>query len=99
MLPERLAYILNNMDNAAEVLLIIVSATLSVFLVVAIIAGIKIIQILGDLRRISAKAEQVIDKAEAVGEFFQKTAAPAALVKLVSNVVHMFKDDKAGKEE
>lgn len=87
------------MDNAAEALLIIVSATLSVFLIVGIIALVKIIQILGDLRRVSAKAEQIVDKVEGIGEFFQKAAAPAAFMKLVSNAIHSFNDGKqAGKE-
>lgn len=92
------------MDTAAYILLIIVSATLSIFLVAAIIALVKINQILGDMRRIAQKAEKIADKAEAVGEFFQKTAGPVAVAKLVSNVVESFnksrnQSHKDSKEE
>ncbi len=87
------------MDTAAEVLLIIVSATLAIFLVVSIVAIVKIIQILHDIRRIAEKAEQIADKAEAVSEFFQKTAGPAAIVKLISNLVHSFKEGKQSNKE
>lgn len=87
------------MNTAAEVLLLIVSATLTIFLIVAMVAVVKFIQILRDIRRIAQKAEQIADKAEAVGEFFQKTAAPAAILKLIANVVSSFKDGKHANKE
>jgi len=87
------------METAAYLLLIIVSATLSVFLIAAIIALVRVNQILGDMRRIAAKAEKIADKAEAVGEFFQKTAGPAAVAKLVSNVVESFSNSRHGKNK
>jgi len=87
------------MDTAALVLLIIVSATLSIFLIVAIVALIKINQILGDMRRIANKAEKIADKAEAVGEFFQKTAGPVAITKLVANIVESFNNSRNKRKE
>jgi len=85
------------MNTAAEILLIIVSATLTIFLLLCIVALIKINQVLGDIRRIAQKAEKIADKAEMVGEFFQNTAGPAALAKLVSNVVHSFSNKRKDK--
>lgn len=76
------------MDTAAEILLIIVSATLTIFLAVAIVATIKLVQILNHLRSLTEKAEKIADSAESVGVFFQKTAGPAAIAKLVANIVH-----------
>jgi hypothetical protein len=85
------------MDTAAQLLLIIVSATLTVFLIVSIVALILFIQVLKEIKLIARKAEKIADQAEAVGEFFQKTAGPAAIVKLVSNVVHSFSERKSKK--
>jgi hypothetical protein len=87
------------MDTASQILLIIVSATLTLFLVVGIVALIKTIQVMNHLKRITEKAESIADKAEAVGEFFQKTAGPAAITKLVSNIVHAVHDKKESKKE
>ena len=92
------------MNTAAEILLIIVSATLAVFLIAAVIALVKVNQILGDVRKIAQKAEKIADRAEAVGDFFQKTAGPAAIAKLVANVVESFNKNgnhktHKGKEE
>jgi len=82
-----------------EVLVIIVSATLSIFLVVGIIVLVKVIQILKDIKNILRKAEQIADKAEAVGEFFQKTAGPAALAKLIANILQSFRDKRGKKRK
>jgi len=87
------------MNTAANILLIIVSATLAVFLIAAIIALVRINQILSDVRRIASKAEKIADKAEAVGEFFQRTAGPAAVAKLVSNVVESFNNSRHAKNK
>ncbi len=82
------------MDTASQILLIIVSVTLTIFLIVGIIVTIKLVQILNHLKQITEKAEKIADSAESVGEFFQKTAGPAAIAKLVVNIVHSFKKKK-----
>ena len=85
------------MNTAAEVLLLIVSGVLAIFLVVAIIAGIKLIQVLRSLRHITEQAEKLADSAEAVGEFFRKSAGPVALGKLVANVAESVVHRKKNK--
>lgn len=82
------------MNTTEQALLIILSAALAVFLILSIIATIKIIQILNNLKRIVKKAEDLTDKAEAVGEFFKATAGPAALGKLVSNIFSTMQQKK-----
>ena len=74
------------MEDAAYWLLIIVSATLSVFLILAIVALIYFIKLLSSLRRISAKAENVAESVEAAAETFERSAKPMAVLKLVSNI-------------
>lgn len=85
------------MNTAAEVLLIIVSAVLSLFLLLAIIVLIKTIQILHKLKHIAAQAEKLADSAEAVGEFFRKSAGPVALGSFVTNIVESVRGHKHKK--
>ncbi len=90
------------MDNAEQILVVILAATLALFLVLSIVAVIKIIQILNHLKRISQKAEHITDRAEAVSEFLGKTAGPAAVGKLFVNVIEVVrqhKDDKRRKKQ
>lgn len=86
------------MGNAEQILVIILASALAVFLILAIVAAIKFIQILNHLKRISQKAEKLANTAETVGEFFKYTAGPAAIGKLLSNVHDaVFKRGKKAK--
>lgn len=80
-----------------EALVIILSVTLAIFLVLAIILVVKMIQIANVAKRITEHAEQVADRAEHISEFFEKTATPVAVVKLVSNVSEMFQKKEKRK--
>ena len=82
------------MDTASEVLVIIVSVTLAIFLILASVATVKLIQILNHVKHITEKGEKLADTAEAVGHFFQVSAGPAALAKLVANIAHSFTTKK-----
>ena len=76
------------MNTASEILLIIVSSVLSLFLLVGIIALVKFIQILSTLKRIAQKAEHLTESAEAVGDFFRKSASKVAFGGFLSNIVN-----------
>lgn len=76
-------------NTSLEILVIILSATLALFLILGIVLIIKLIQIASGLKRITVKAEEVVDKAEAVTELFEKTAAPIAIGRLLSNITDM----------
>lgn len=67
-------------------MVVILSTTLAVFLVLAIVALIWILQILKYIKHIMQKAEQIADKAESVAEFFERSAPPVAIARLISNV-------------
>lgn len=75
------------LDIASQVLLIIVSTFLSFFLLLSIMVLIKTYQVLQVLKRITEKAEHIADSAEAVGEFFKRSAGPVALAKVIGNIV------------
>ncbi len=83
-----------SMTFAERFLVVVLASALAVFLVLGIVALVKIIQILKDVKHITEKAEKIADQVEAVSEFFQNTAGPASIVKIVSNIVHNFTNKK-----
>ena len=88
-----------SMDTAMQVLVIIVSATLTLFLILAAVTLIAILRLIKSIRRVTDKAEQLVDKAEMVGEIFGKAAGPVAVGRLITNVAdHVFKYGKKHKE-
>jgi hypothetical protein len=74
------------MDTTLKVLIIIVSAALSVFLIVAILLVVKLIQITKSLKRIAQKAENIANSADALGSFFRRAATPVALGRFITNI-------------
>ncbi len=79
------------MDTTLKVLIIIVSSALSLFLIVAIMLIVKLIQVTQSLKKIALKAEKVADSAESIGEFFKHTASPMALGRFITNIVDAVK--------
>lgn len=74
------------MQSAEQILVIIVSATLTLFLIALIVLAVKLIQIIQHIKHLTEKAEQIADRAEAVTEFFERTAPGVALGRLISNI-------------
>lgn len=72
------------------------SAALAVFLLLSIIALVKINQILTHVKRITARADKIADKAEAVGEFFRQTNGVRSIVGTIGNIIHSFHEGKKG---
>ena len=68
------------------VLVIILSSFLALFLILAIVLAVKLIQIVKQVKHIVDQAEQVADRAEHISAFFERTATPVAILKLVSNI-------------
>lgn len=82
-----------------EVLVVILSICLAFYLVLSIVLIVKLIKISNNIKRITEHAEQVADRAEHISEFFEKTAAPVAIAKLIANLSETFKGkSKKGKK-
>lgn len=74
------------MENAAEILVIVLASFLALFLLLAITVSIKLIQLVNHIRRIAEKAEYIADKAETAASFFSKAAGPALIGNLIANI-------------
>lgn len=75
------------MNTAAEVLLIVVSSILSVFLILLIVVLSYVIPIMRRAKKFVDHAENVADSVEAAASAFKKTATPVAIFKFISKIV------------
>ena len=74
------------MENAPEILVIILSSFLALFLLLGIILLILIIKLVLIVKRVTKKAEELADKAEAIGDFVQHATTPIIIGKLFSRM-------------
>jgi hypothetical protein len=77
------------METSQDILVIILATVLAVLLVLSIVVAVLVIKLLGAVKRITDKAEHVIDTAEHVGEVFSNATGSLALFKIVRNVADM----------
>jgi biopolymer transport protein ExbB/TolQ len=90
------------MNTTDQILVIILSAFLAIFLILSIIALVWLLKLLKQLRQIADKAESIADKAQSIAKFFDKSVPTVALGKVLSNVSEVFrnhKDKTSSKEE
>jgi DNA-binding transcriptional regulator of glucitol operon len=85
------------MDQAAEILLIITSSVLIIFLILAIVVCIQLLKVLKQIKRVTSKAESLTETIESVGQVFadaHKTSFYLKLFKIFSDRVSNSRRDK-----
>lgn len=85
------------MDGATEVLIIILSVTLTVFLLLGITLAVILIKLSKALQRIATKAEDVIDNVESAAASFSGVAGKLATGKFLANIVELVMKKRKGK--
>lgn len=85
-------------SNAASILVIIISVLLGFLLLGLIILIVLVIRLVGTIKRVAAKAEDVVDSAEAVTEAFRNVSGPMGALKLLKNIADIARDYKKGKK-
>lgn len=84
--------------EAEEVLVIFLSSFLALFLLLGVILLALCIKIANHVKRISEKAENLVDRAEGVADFFSMAAAPLTVGKVINSVAEVFRSKgKKGK--
>lgn len=86
------------MENAEEILVVVLASFLALFLFLAIVATIKIIQVMNHLNRIGERAEVIADKAETAANFISKAAGPAMIGNLLANIADAVSSKKSKKK-
>lgn len=87
------------MNTAAEILVIIVSVVLSLFLIASIVLIVQVVRLIKSLRTIAGRAEKVLNSAESIGNVFRKTAGPISLFNFVRSVVESVAEHKQKGEK
>lgn len=80
--------------ESTDILVILLSVGMSVVLLFTTIALFYAIKILKSLKSISEKAEHIADNVDAASTFFKNTAGPAAIAKMLANIVETMKNKK-----
>ena len=87
------------MDNAEQILVILLSSVLTVFLLLCIVVMVFVIKLVKSVQRISAKAEALTDKAEAMSEFVQHAAGPVLVGKVLAGLSDHFFGSKSKRKK
>ena len=86
------------LETSSQILLIIVSTFLSIFLLLCILVLVKALQLMRNIKHIVEKAEKLTDSAESVGTFFRNAAGPVSFARLVTNIVESVSNHNKGKK-
>lgn len=79
------------MNTTFDVLVIVLSCLLGIFLIISIITSVLIYKLVKALRAVVAKGEHFVDSAEEIGEALRRNAGAVSLVKLLMKLVRKVK--------
>lgn len=85
------------MNTTFDILVIALSCLLGVFLILSIVAITLVVKLVAELRKIVAKADELVDSAEAIGETLRQHASAVNIVRLLANLVGSFSGAKRRK--
>ena len=75
------------MSPAAEVLVIIVSIVLSIFLIVSIILGVYLIKLSAEIRKIAKSAEHTVSTIGSAVTGFAKFTSPMFVAEMIKQMI------------
>jgi hypothetical protein len=87
------------MNTAFDVLVIILSCLLGIYLILSIIVIILIWRLVIALRAIVAKGEHIVDSAEAISETLRKNAGGVAIARLLMHFISGMSGDKGKRRK
>lgn len=76
------------MNTAFEVLVVILSVTLFIYLLLSIVVLTLVIKLVASLRMVVAKGEHLVDTAGEITETIRKNAGAVGLVKLLMSFIN-----------
>jgi hypothetical protein len=78
------------MDEATEILVIITSSVLILFLLLGILAAIQFLLLLKKVKKLVQKAENVTVTVEVIGDTFRKASTTVGIGSIISNIANSF---------
>lgn len=87
------------MSTAAEILVIILSVVLAIFLIVGIVLLVYLIRLSAEIRKIATSASRTVDSIESAVSGASKWVSPVFMAELIGRYMRKFtKQSKKGKE-
>lgn len=85
------------MNLAAEILVIILSVTLTIFLIVGIIMMVYLVKLTRQIRKVTMSAERTVDGIESVVSRIVKMSSPIFAAEMIAKLFRKFKKHKEEK--
>ena len=86
------------MSSAAEILVIVLSVVLAIFLILGIILTVYLIRLSAEIRRIAASAQKTVDSIESAVSGVSRMTSPVFVASLVGKYIKKFTNNmKKGK--
>lgn len=82
------------MSTAAEILVIIVSSVLAIFLIISIILAIYLIKLTAEIRRLAKTAQNTVDHIDTAVVGVSKLTSPIFVAELVGKYIKKFTKGK-----
>lgn len=76
------------MSTAFDILVIVLSCLLAIYLILSIIVIVLILRLVMALREIVSKGEHLIDNAEAIGEVLRRNAGAVGIVRVLMHFMN-----------
>jgi hypothetical protein len=87
------------MEESLNVLVIILSSFLGLFLLLSIVLLVKLIQITNQVKRVTDRVDAAVNKASEAIDVLHKAAGPVAIGKIIAALVDHFGGSKSGKKK
>jgi hypothetical protein len=75
--------------STETILLILITTLLSILIIVDIVVGVMAAKLIGETRKVVAKAEGVVDSVESAAEVFKGATGRLAFLKLIQNIIKL----------
>lgn len=85
------------MENAFEILVIVLSTFLAIFLLLGIIFTIILIKLAKKMTAVMEKTEEAVNNVEIATSFLKNAAGPLAAGKVIMNIFELFTNNKKGR--
>jgi hypothetical protein len=82
------------MSTTDTVLLIIVTALLSIFIIMCIAITIVVLKLISNVKQIVVKAETAIDSVESAADIFKNVGGKVSVLRLMKNIIDMTQHKK-----
>ena len=79
------------MNTTFDILVIVLSSLLGIFLIISIVTAVLVYKLVKALRGVVAKGEHLVDSAEEIGEALRRNAGAVSLLKMVMKFISKVK--------